>query len=160
MTTDIVLTPIGFVRSPVAVPLHDVWGRLKSTIELDRSRFTQAALTGLNEYSHVEIIFVLDRIPDADIEYGASRPRGKAGWPEVGIFAKRSRNRPNRIAVTVCRLVSVDDLSIQVENLDAIDGTPVVDIKPYIREFGPKGDVRQPAWATELMSTYWNELKR
>jgi tRNA (Thr-GGU) A37 N-methylase len=54
----------------------------------------------------------------------------------------------------------VNGLAIKVEGLDAIDGTPVVDIKPYMREFGPKGEVRQPVWASELMAEYWHAAKR
>jgi tRNA (adenine37-N6)-methyltransferase len=89
------------------------------------------------------------------VNLGARYPRGRKDWPRVGIFAQRAKNRPNRIGVTVCRLVSVSDLSIFVEGLDAVEGTPVLDIKPYMREFGPRGEVRQPAWSTELMSGYW-----
>ena len=95
-------------------------------------------------------------VAPGDIQYVARHPRGRTDWPKVGIFAQRGKNRPNRIGVTVCRLVSVEGLSIEVEGLDAIDGTPVIDIKPYMREFGPRGDVKQPEWATELMSGYWN----
>ena len=76
-------------------------------------------------------------------------------WPKIGIFAQRGKNRPNRIGVSVCRLVKVEGLKITVEELDAIDGTPVLDVKPYIREFGPRGEVRQPGWATELMTEYY-----
>ena len=74
----------------------------------------------------------------------------------AGIFAQRAKNRPNRIGATVCRLLGVEGLSILVEGLDAIDGTPVLDIKPYMRGFAAQGTVRQPAWAEELMSAYWN----
>jgi len=56
-------------------------------------------------------------------------------------------------------LLCVKELSIEVEGLDAIDGTPVLDIKPYMSEFGPRGPVRQPAWASELMSGYWTKAE-
>jgi tRNA (Thr-GGU) A37 N-methylase len=124
-------------------------------IELDASRFAPDCLLGLDEFSHVEIVFVLHLIGDAEIEYGARRPRGRTDWPVTGIFAQRAGCRPNRIGVTVCRLLSVEGLSIQVARLDAIDGTLVLDIKPHMREFEPREPVRQPAWATELMSGYW-----
>lgn len=156
MNSQILLTPIGIVRSAVGDPADDIWGGVTATIELDRHRFTPESLAGLDEFSHVEVIFVLDRIPDDTIEFGARHPRNRPDWPKVGIFAQRSKNRPNRIAVTVCRLVAVDGLSIKVEGLDAIDRTPVIDIKPYIREIGPRGPVRQPAWTTRLMANYWN----
>ena len=153
------LIPIGIVRSSVRDIADDIWGGVICRIELDASRFTADSLIGLDEYSHVEILFLLDRIPEDRIEYGSRHPRGRTDWPQVGIFAQRAKNRPNRLGVTVCRLLAAHDLGIEVEGLDAIDGTPVLDIKPYLREFAPKGAVRQPAWATELMAQYWNTAR-
>jgi len=146
------MKPIGWVRSAIHDAVDDVWGGMKSRIELDASRFTPDCLLGLDEFSHVEVVFEFDRVEDKEVFMGARRPRGRSDWPLIGIFAQRAKNRPNRIGVTVCELVSVAGLSIEVEGLDAIDGTPVLDIKPYMREFAPKGEIRQPAWATELMS--------
>lgn len=150
--------PIGRVISPVTDLADDVFGGVISRIELDSARFEPECLAGLEEFSHVEIVFALDRIDDSSIVTGARHPRGRTDWPRVGIFAQRAKNRPNRIAVTVCRLIAVRELTITVESLDAIDGTPVLDVKPWFNEFGPRGDVRQPAWATELMEGYW-EIK-
>jgi tRNA (Thr-GGU) A37 N-methylase len=76
-------------------------------------------------------------------------------WPRVGIFAQRPKDRPNRIGVSVCRLLGVDGLELRVAGLDAVDGTPVLDVKPVMREFLPRGEIHQPAWATELMKDYW-----
>ena len=73
----------------------------------------------------------------------------------MGIFAQRAKARPNRIGVTTCALVGVDGLELRVRGLDAVDGTPVLDVKPHVVEFGPRGPVRQPAWMTELMAGYW-----
>jgi tRNA (adenine37-N6)-methyltransferase len=155
------LRPIGTVRSPIQEPVDDVFGGVTSRIELDAARFSPESLAGLEEFSHVEIVFVFDRVADSEIHLGARHPRGRTDWPKIGIFAQRGKNRPNRIGVTVCRLIAVHGLAIEVEGLDAIDGTPVLDIKPYLREFAPRGEVRQPAWSTELMSQYWkaNESK-
>jgi tRNA (adenine37-N6)-methyltransferase len=149
------VVPVGVVRSPIREALDDVWGGVNSRIELDGSRFSRDSLAGLDEFSHVEIVFVFDRVADSEIHFGARHPRGRTDWPRAGIFAQRGKNRPNRIGVTICRLVSVEDLTITVEGLDAIDGTPVLDIKPYLREFAPRGAVQQPGWATELMADYW-----
>ena len=74
----------------------------------------------------------------------------------MGIFAQRAKDRPNRIGTTVCSLVSVDGLTLHVRGLDAIDRTPVLDVKPYLAGFGPRGAVREPAWATEIMAGYWD----
>jgi tRNA (Thr-GGU) A37 N-methylase len=71
------------------------------------------------------------------------------------MFAQRAKLRPNRLGVSNCELVAVDRLSLTVRGLDAIDGTPVLDIKPFMAEFEPTGAIRQPAWATELMQGYY-----
>ena len=82
-------------------------------------------------------------------------PRSNPAWPEVGIFAQRAKNRPNRLGLSTCDLVAVEGSTIRVRGLDAIDGTPVLDIKPFMTEFGPRGSVRQPAWSRELMAEYY-----
>jgi tRNA-Thr(GGU) m(6)t(6)A37 methyltransferase TsaA len=148
---------IGTVVSPVTEIVDDVWGGVVSRIHLDESRFTPESLAGLDAYSHVEIVFHFHKLPVETLEYRARRPRGRADWPLVGIFAQRAKARPNRIGVTVCRLLKVEGLFIEVEGLDAIDGTPVLDIKPWVQEFGPKGEVKQPSWATELMAGYFKK---
>lgn len=146
---------VGHVRGGRAEAIDDDWGPSRARIELDPARFGPEALFGLTDFSHAEIIFVFDRITDAEIVTGARRPRGREDWPLVGIFAQRGRNRPNRLGVSVCRVVAVDGLSLEVEGLDAIDGTPVVDIKPVLSGFLPRGQVREPAWAAEIMESYW-----
>ena len=113
------------------------------------------ATAGLDDFSHIEVVFVFDRVAADEITRGARRPRGRADWPEVGILAQRAKSRPNRVGVTVCELVSVDGLRLRVRGLDAIDGTPVLDVKPYMSDFGPRGPVREPAWVGELMRDYW-----
>jgi tRNA (adenine37-N6)-methyltransferase len=82
-------------------------------------------------------------------------PRNNPNWPAVGIFAQRGKNRPNRLGTTVCRVLRVEGAPLHVEGLDAINGTPVLDIKPWVREFGPRGDIAQPAWMDALMRGDW-----
>ncbi len=151
----IVMEPIGSVSSPRAVPQDDDWADVTARITLDPGRFTAAALSGLSEFSHVEVVYLFDRVDQSRVETSARHPRGNESWPLVGVFAQRAKGRPNRIGVSVCRLVAVDGLSITVLALDAIDATPVLDIKPYMAEFGPRGQVRQPPWSHELMAGYW-----
>jgi tRNA (Thr-GGU) A37 N-methylase len=147
--------PIGWVQSPITEAVDDVWGGVVSRIELDGERFAPDCLVALSQFSHVEILFQSHSVADSEISFGARHPRGRVDWPLVGIFAQRAKGRPNRLGSTVCRIVSVKDLCVEVDGLDAIDGTPVLDLKAYMREFGPKGEVHQPDWATELMSDYW-----
>lgn len=151
----IALEFIGTVRSPRVAAEDDNWGGVISTVELDPARFTPEALRGLNDYSHAEIVFFFDRVPPEKIQYASRHPREREDWPEVGIFAQRGRNRPNRLGTTICRIVRVEGLTLTVEGLDAIEGTPVLYIKPYMEEFGPRGHVRQPAWSRELMREYF-----
>ena len=153
------LVPIGVVRSPVKSPADDVWGGVVSTIELDPNVLGADAAAGLDQFSHIEVIFHFHLVPEGDVETGARHPRNRSDWPLAGILAQRAKRRPNRIGVTTCRLVSVDGLRLTVLDLDAIDGTPVIDVKPYMSEFGPKGEVRQPAWSRELMSGYFGAFR-
>lgn len=147
------LTPIGVVRCSRSQPEDDRWDREVATIELV-APFDERSIRGLATFSHCIVVYVVDRA-SWDESRMLRRPRGNREWPEVGIFAQRAKDRPNRLGVTVCRVVSTDGATIHVSGLDAIDGTPVVDIKPWMVEFGPRGDVTQPSWATDLMKDYW-----
>ena len=156
--TEIILQPIGVVRSPIKEVADDCWGGVVANIDLDRTQFGPECTLGLDQYSHLEIVFLLNRIPTKKIETGARHPRGRADWPKMGIFAQRSKDRPNRIGVTICRVESVDGLQIRVQELDAVDGTPVLDVKPYLKGFAPRGEVREPPWAAELMAGYFRRV--
>jgi tRNA (adenine37-N6)-methyltransferase len=152
----VLIEPIGYVVSSRQEPVDDDWGAVTATVTLDGRHFTPDALAGLAEFSHVEIVFIFHQVDGEEVETGARHPRGNRKWPKVGIFAQRAKMRPNRIGVSVCRLLGVEGLSVRVQALDAIDGTPVVDLKPYMAEFGPQGEVRQPTWSHELMAGYWD----
>jgi tRNA-Thr(GGU) m(6)t(6)A37 methyltransferase TsaA len=149
------IAPIGVVRSTRSDVKDDHWDAVVSSIELDASQFGPDALAGLDTFSHVEVVYLFDRVAASKIEHGARHPRNNPDWPKVGIFAQRGKNRPNRLGTTICRIDRVEGLHLHVTGLDAIDGTPVLDLKPWVREFGPRGEVRQPAWMTELMRAYW-----
>ena len=146
---------IGHVRGGRAEATDDDWAASRVRICLDPARFTPDSLAGLADFSHAEIIFVFDRVTADEITTTARHPRGRTDWPKVGIFAQRGKNRPNRMGVTVCSIIAVEGLDLVVEGLDAIDGTPVVDIKPVMQGFLPRGEVREPALATEIMAAYW-----
>ena len=147
------LSPIGIVRCSRAQPDDDRWDQETSYIEL-LAPFDKRSIQGLESFSHCIVVFVFDRA-SWDESRMTRRPRGNAEWPEVGVFAQRAKDRPNRLGVTVCRMIGVDGSIVHVDGLDAIDGTPVVDIKPWMDEFGPRGEVGQPQWASELMKGYW-----
>jgi tRNA (Thr-GGU) A37 N-methylase len=151
----VTLTPIGHVDGGRAEAIDDDWGASRASIRLDPARFTDEALLGLDAFSHAEVVFLFDQVTDDQITTTARHPRGNPDWPRVGIFAQRGRNRPNRLGVTICRIVAVDGLALHVEGLDAIDGTPVLDIKPVMGGFLPRGPVREPDWARAIMADYW-----
>ena len=151
----ITLTPIGTVRSTRKHLDDDHWDAEKVHVELDSSQFSAEALAGLSEFSHVEIIFYLNQVDVSKIERTARHPRNNLEWPKVGVFAQRGKNRPNQIGTTICKILHVDGISLHVEGLDAIDGSPVLDIKPWVLEFAPRGSVFQPQWISELMNRYW-----
>ncbi|MFF4369553.1 SAM-dependent methyltransferase [Streptomyces sp. NPDC001594] len=147
--------PVGVVVGGRAEVVDDDWGRERAVIRLDAGLFGPEALYGLEDFSHVEVVYHFDRVPPEKIETGSRHPRGNRDWPLVGIFAQRGKNRPNRLGVSRCRVVRVEGLDVHVEGLDAVDGTPVLDLKPYMEEFGPRGGVHQPEWATALMRDYY-----
>ncbi len=149
------LSPIGHVQGGRTEAIDDDWGASRAAIVLDPARFGPDALLGLDQFSHAEIIFVFHHVGDADITTGARHPRGRDDWPRVGIFAQRGKNRPNRIGLCTCRIISVDGLTLELEGLDAIDGTPVLDIKPVMQGFLPRGTIREPEWARAIMADYW-----
>ena len=155
MSDTIAMRPIGFVGGGRAQPIDDSWDSVEAKIVLDPAQFKPDAAAGLDAFSHIEVIFHFDRAPAEGVNTGARHPRGNTAWPKVGIFAQRGKDRPNRIGVTVCRLLSVDGLSLTVRGLDAIDGTPVLDIKPVMKGFLPRGEISEPGWAEELMREYW-----
>jgi tRNA (adenine37-N6)-methyltransferase len=153
---DITMRPIGTVRNERTTPIDDGWDLIDSTIQLDLDVLDSESTDGLRAFSHVEVVYLFHLVDESDVVFGARHPRGNPAWPKVGILAQRPKARPNRIGVTVCELMAVRPGGIvEVRGLDAIDGTPVLDIKPYMAEFGPRGDVRQPQWSHELMSGYW-----
>ncbi len=155
MADQIILAPIGYVRGGRAEAVDDDWGESRAVIQLDPARFAPEALARLEDFSHVEVIFFFDKVADEKIEFGARRPRGRRDWPLVGIFAQRGKNRPNRLGLCTCRIVRVEGLALEVEGLDAIDGTPVLDIKPAMRGFLLREAVREPQWAAEILAGYW-----
>lgn len=155
MTDAYTLFPVGVVRGGRGEVRDDDWDAERATIVLDAARFTPDAVAGLDAFSHLEVVYLFDRVDPAAVETGARHPRGNDAWPRVGIFAQRAKDRPNRLGVSRCVLHGVDGLTLHVSGLDAVDGTPVLDIKPYMSEFGPRGETRQPAWSRELMKDYW-----
>lgn len=148
--------PIGRVEGARTNAEDDYWGGAESCIALG-DQYPPEALDGIEEFSHVEVLFLFDQVAPEKIISGARRPRNNPDWPLVGIFAQRGKNRPNRIGSTICRIEGRDGRRLYVAELDAIEGTPVLDIKPVMQEFLPREAVRQPDWSRQLMRLYWEK---
>ena len=148
------LHAIGTVASPRIEATDDDWGTVESTITLVPP-YSDRSLLGVDAFSHVVVVYLFHLVDPASVTIEARVPRENPAWPEVGIFAQRGRSRPNRLGVSTCELVAVEGATVRVRGLDAIDGTPVLDLKPHMAEFDPRGPVRQPAWSRQLMAGYW-----
>lgn len=144
---------IGIVKSPVMEAVDENWGNVVCEIHLDAA--LAPGLQGLEQFSHVLVLFYMHEFvfdPAADL---MRRPRGRSDMPLVGAFAQRAKHRPNPIGVTAARLLKVRENVITVRGLDAIDGTPVLDLKPYLPSWDCQPDAEVPNWIEELMKGYF-----
>ncbi len=151
-STEILLRPIGWVRSAISEPIDEGWGSVESEIVVESE--LRNGLRGLDAFSHVLVVTFLHGASFEPARHLVRRPRGLAEMPEVGIFAQRAKDRPNPLGVTCVPLVAVREEGVRVRGLDAIDGTPVLDLKPYFHEFDAAADARSPAWVRALMQDY------
>ncbi len=139
---------VGIVRNKIkeAPPLsRRDWGKIISEIVIDNS--LTEALDGLEEFSHIVVLYWMHRVAEGEVPLKV-HPMGKKELPLVGLFATRTPNRPNRIGETIVRLLQRRGNILRVKGLDALDGTPVIDIKPYIPRHDSVADVRVPRWIT------------
>lgn len=131
---NISLTPIGIVHNAIHVAHHDTpWSEIESEVVIDP--VWQEALEGLEQFSHLWVIFYFDRIPTADSP--RIRPMHRPDMPLVGRLATRTPQRPNPIGISPVELLELDQNRLRVRGLEALDGSPVLDIKPYV----PHGDI-------------------
>jgi tRNA-Thr(GGU) m(6)t(6)A37 methyltransferase TsaA len=149
----IIVRPIGVVRGGRTEIVEDRWGGEVATLALDPDVLDPDATAGLAEFSHLEVVFYFHL--EHRVRRGAAHPRGNPAWPRVGVLAGHSPVRPNHLGVSRCRLLAVAGLEVLTEGLDAVDGTPILDIKPYASGFQPRGPVREPAWIGDLMASYY-----
>ena len=146
------LQPIGFVRNEVKDRKDVSWGEDTSAIVLEEQYYS--GLKGLEDFSHAIILFHLDRAKYEKEKHLQRRPQNRDDMPLVCIFAQRGKDRPNQIGMTSVEIVSVSEDTLVVKGLDAIDGTPVLDIKPYYPTYD-KRDASVPEWVDRLMEHYF-----
>lgn len=148
------LRPIAFVRNDRAEAIDDDWDSIRSTVEL-ADDVPSESLHGLDDFSHIEIVLFANLASETPPAPWHRRPRGNPDWPDVGVFAQRNKDRPNRLLLSVVAVDEVRDRSLIVRGLDAIDGTPVLDIKPVFRWSGPRGELRVAQWSDTLGEGYF-----
>ena len=147
-----ILKQIGVVRSPVTEGVDEGWGSVTSEVVIDQG-YAQG-LIGLDSFSHILVVFYMHKYTfDASSDL-VRKPRGRSDMPEVGVFAQRAKHRPNPIGITAVKLLNVEGNVVTVKGLDAIDGTPVLDVKPYFPAFDKK-EADNPRWVYELMKNYF-----
>ncbi|CAM3935384.1 MULTISPECIES: tRNA (N6-threonylcarbamoyladenosine(37)-N6)-methyltransferase TrmO [Paenibacillus] len=151
---EFIIKPIAYVRNSRTEIKDDQWGSIVTEIELVDD-LNASSLEGISDFSHLEIIFYFDKVADDKIQYEARHPRNNKEFPMVGIFAQRGKNRPNKLGLTTVELLEHHHKKLIVKHLDAIDGTPIIDIKPVMKEFLPHREVKQPEWSKKLMEDYW-----
>lgn len=141
----IVLRPIGFVKNKVKKPRFGGFAKEASEIILEKE-FSEA-LDGLEDYSHIIIVYFMDKVKDYVIKH---RPQGNPNVPIVGIFACRCPQRPNPIGITTVKLIERKGNKIKVKGLDILDGTPIIDIKPYWPQYDKAKNPKIPDWVNKL----------
>lgn len=144
MSMEIALKPIGFARNAEGKHFGG-WAGVMTRLELAPE--FQPALDGLAGYSHLVVVFWMHGVKSCELRHV---PQGKAGVPEVGIFACRCVQRPNPIGVSTVRLLDVRDGAVTVQGLDVIDGTPILDLKPYTPQYDAVSDATVPEWVGKL----------
>ena len=141
----ITLHPIGTVKNNVKEQRFGDFANEVSEIIVDE-KYTDS-LIGIEDYSHVIIVYWMDKVKEQVITH---RPQGNPAVPIVGIFSCRCPQRPNPIAMTTVKLLSRNKNTIKVQGLDILDGSPIIDIKPYWPQYDKVQNERIPAWVNKL----------
>ncbi len=150
---NIKLKPIASVKNVVENRMDANWGEVVSQIRLNPEFY--GAFKGLHDFSHVIVLTYLHQATYSKEKHLQRRPRNNENFPLLGIFAQRGKNRPNPIGITAVEVINVDDDNLVVRGLDAINDTPVLDVKPYFPQYDKKDKVKIPGWVNKLMYNYF-----
>ena len=145
--------PIGTIKNAQTDKIDQNWGEIESEILVDKD--LQDGLLGLEQFSHIVVVFHLDQAQFIKEKHLVRRQRDREDLPIMGIFAQRSKDRPNAIGLSTVKLLSIQENIVKVKGLDAINGTPVLDIKPYYPAHDTPTDAILPEWVEELMRRYY-----
>lgn len=150
---DVCFKAIAFVKNSRQDASDDFWNETSEIVLAEH--IPTVAFENISQFSHLEIIYYFDKVSAADSVF-SGHPRGNKAYPRMGIFAQRKKDRPNAIGLCTVQLIKHQGRSIIVKYLDAINGTPVLDIKPVFKEFQAQGEIKQAAWVSDLMKNYWS----
>lgn len=152
----ITVNPIGFAYNERHEIEDDYWGEVVTKIILNSS-LLEEALSEIESFSHLEIIFYFHMVNKNKIVTGARYPRNDEALPKVRFFAQRGKNGPNQLGLTTVRIIKREGRELSVVGLDCINETPILDIKPVMKEFLPKESIVQPNWTKDIMKNYWSK---
>ncbi len=147
------IKPIGRVCNQVREPRDSGWGQVLSEVRLDPE--FAPGLAGLGDFSHAVVVFLMHESRFSPRDHLLRRPQERADMPALGIFAQRAKHRPNPIGITTVAIDRIDGGSMFVRGLDAIDGTPILDVKPHVAAYDAPADTRAPEWIGRLMQGYF-----
>jgi tRNA-Thr(GGU) m(6)t(6)A37 methyltransferase TsaA len=162
---DIRIRPVGVVRSNIENPslvAHSGdlnWEGEKPTDSHHSENVSEIVIyndyngiiDGIEDFSHLLVLYWGDRVPDKARNYTNVHPMGRKDMPLVGVFATCSPARPNPILVIAVRLLERKGMSLRVTGLDAVDGSPVIDIKPYLPSYYSVQDTKLSIWMNKLL---------
>jgi tRNA-Thr(GGU) m(6)t(6)A37 methyltransferase TsaA len=144
---------IGRVRSDIIEMIDENWGDVISSLVIKEEY--SLGLTGLDGFTHIIVIFHMHRADYDRDSHLVRHPQERIELPKLGIFAQRAKHRPNPIGITAVELLSVEGNIVKVRGLDAIDDTPIIDIKPYFPAYDIRSEAKIPDWVEEIMRPYF-----
>lgn len=142
----ITLKPLGKAKNRVRQPALPGWKDVVSEIVIEK-KYTDG-LDGIEDYSHVVVVYWMNKEGECHLKH---HPQGRRDVPYVGIFACRCPQRPNRIAISTVELLSRDGNILKVKGLDIVNGTPILDIKPYTPQYDEVKKAKVPDWVSKLV---------
>ncbi|MCK5159273.1 MAG: tRNA (N6-threonylcarbamoyladenosine(37)-N6)-methyltransferase TrmO [Candidatus Heimdallarchaeota archaeon] len=147
------IEPIGFVKNEILHPHNSEWGEEISEIIINKEY--AKGLIGLEDFTHAIIVFYMHKASYIEERHLVRHPQNREELPKIGIFAQRARHRPNPIGITAVQIIGVEENILTVKGLDAINETPILDIKPYFPDFDKREDVTIPDWVQKVMKNYF-----
>ena len=140
------IKPLGLAKNKIDKPMLSGWEDVVTKIVIDKKYAN--GLDRIEDYSHMIVVYWMDKEDECHLKH---HPQGRKDVPFVGVFACRCPQRPNRIAISTVKLVGRRGNSITVKGLDIVNGTPILDIKPYTPQYDVVEKAKVPSWVSKLV---------